>query len=91
MSQANPILPPAKIAVVGLGKAGLPAARRLRDWGAEVICWDDRPEARAAAEAAGLTVADPAAAPLIDPNYWAEPEDLEMSLRGLQMAREILQ
>ncbi len=38
-----------------------------------------------------LASADPAAPPLIDPNYWAEPEDLEMSLRGLQMAREILQ
>jgi choline dehydrogenase-like flavoprotein len=37
-----------------------------------------------------LASADPAAAPLIDPNYWAEPHDLEMSLRGLQMAREIL-
>ncbi len=38
-----------------------------------------------------LASADPAAAPLIDPNYWADPHDLEMSLRGLQMAREILQ
>lgn len=33
---------------------------------------------------------NPLAAPLIDPNYWAEPYDLEMSLRGLEMAREIL-
>lgn len=31
-----------RIAVVGLGRAGLPAARRLRDWGAEVTAWDDR-------------------------------------------------
>lgn len=37
-----------------------------------------------------LASADPTAAPLIDPNYWADPYDLEMSLRGLQMAREIL-
>jgi UDP-N-acetylmuramoylalanine--D-glutamate ligase len=50
-----------RIAVVGLGKAGLPAARRLAGWGAEVTCWDDRPEARAAATAAGLAVEDPAA------------------------------
>ncbi|MBV1797119.1 UDP-N-acetylmuramoyl-L-alanine--D-glutamate ligase [Siccirubricoccus sp. G192] len=49
-----------RIAVVGLGRAGLPAARRLAGWGAEVACWDDRPEARAAAEAAGLALADPA-------------------------------
>ncbi len=36
-------------AVVGLGKAGLPAARRLREWGAEVTVWDDGEAARAAA------------------------------------------
>lgn len=33
---------------------------------------------------------DPMGAPLIDPNYWSDPYDLEMSLRGLEMAREIL-
>ena len=37
-----------------------------------------------------LQSADPTAAPLIDPNYWAEPYDRQMSLRGLAMAREIL-
>ena len=37
-----------------------------------------------------LATADPGDAPLIDPNYWSDPLDLEMSLRGLQMAREIL-
>ena len=47
-----------RIAVVGLGKAGLPAARRLRDWGAEVSVWDDGAAAREAAEQAGLTVRD---------------------------------
>ena len=49
-----------RIALVGLGRAGLPAARRLAEWGAEVTCWDDRPEGRAAAEVAGLAVANPA-------------------------------
>lgn len=33
---------------------------------------------------------DALAAPLIDPNYWADPYDLDMSLKGLDMAREIL-
>ena len=33
---------------------------------------------------------DPMAAPLIDPNYWGDPYDLEMSLNGLEMARDIL-
>jgi choline dehydrogenase-like flavoprotein len=36
-----------------------------------------------------LRSADPLAAPEIDPNYWAEPYDLEMSLRGLELTREI--
>jgi choline dehydrogenase len=33
---------------------------------------------------------DPAAAPLIDPNYWADPYDREMSIKGLKMAQEIM-
>ena len=37
-----------------------------------------------------LASADPAEAPLIDPNYWAEPDDLDLSLRGLEIARELL-
>ncbi|WP_149540568.1 UDP-N-acetylmuramoyl-L-alanine--D-glutamate ligase [Siccirubricoccus phaeus] len=49
-----------RIALVGLGKAGLPAARRLRGWGAEIACWDDGEAARAAAETAGLPLANPA-------------------------------
>jgi UDP-N-acetylmuramoylalanine--D-glutamate ligase len=48
-----------RYAVVGLGKHGLPAARALVGMGAEVLAWDDAPEARAAAEAAGLTVGEP--------------------------------
>ena len=37
-----------------------------------------------------LVSADPSAAPLIDPNYWADPYDREMSLRGLRLARQIM-
>ncbi|MGE0003987.1 MAG: GMC family oxidoreductase [Parvibaculaceae bacterium] len=37
-----------------------------------------------------LASADPSAAPLIDPNYWADPHDREMSLKGLKLAREIM-
>ncbi|MCX7288800.1 MAG: GMC oxidoreductase, partial [Rhodobacterales bacterium] len=32
----------------------------------------------------------PMAAPLIDPNYWADPHDREMSIRGLKLAQEIM-
>jgi choline dehydrogenase-like flavoprotein len=37
-----------------------------------------------------LASADPMAAPLIDPNYWSDPHDREMSIRGLKLAREIM-
>jgi choline dehydrogenase-like flavoprotein len=37
-----------------------------------------------------IASADPRAAPLIDPNYWADPYDRECAIKGLRMAREIL-
>ena len=37
-----------------------------------------------------LASSDPMAAPLIDPNYWADPYDRAMSIRGLKLAREIM-
>lgn len=37
-----------------------------------------------------LASADPLAAPLIDPNYLAEPEDLRVLREGLRQAREIV-
>jgi UDP-N-acetylmuramoylalanine--D-glutamate ligase len=51
-------------AVMGLGRAGLAAARRLAAWGAEVTAWDDSAAARDAARDAGVTLADLAARPL---------------------------
>jgi UDP-N-acetylmuramoylalanine--D-glutamate ligase len=50
----------ARIAVVGLGRAGLPAALRLMDWGAEVVAWDDGEAPRRAAAAAGVSLRNPA-------------------------------
>lgn len=47
------------VAVVGLGKSGTSAARALKAGGATVLCWDDGAEARARAEAEGLTVVEP--------------------------------
>ncbi len=44
------------VAVVGLGRAGLPAARRLVEWGADVTAWDDGQAARAAVD--DLTLRD---------------------------------
>lgn len=44
-----------KIAVLGLGRSGLSAARALIAGGAMPICWDDTPGAREKAEAEGFT------------------------------------
>ncbi|PQO23733.1 UDP-N-acetylmuramoyl-L-alanine--D-glutamate ligase [Rhodobacteraceae bacterium WD3A24] len=47
-----------KVAVLGLGRSGRATARALAAGGAEALCWDDSPEARAAAEAEGLVLHD---------------------------------
>ncbi len=47
-----------RVAVLGLGRSGLAAARALAAGGARALCWDDSAEARAAAEAQGLTLHD---------------------------------
>ncbi len=47
-----------KVAVLGLGRSGLATACALIAGGAEPLLWDDSPEARATAEAAGLVCTD---------------------------------
>src|SRR4051812_5223594 len=46
------------VAVFGLARTGLAAARALVAGGAQVALWDEKPQARAAAEAEGLAVVD---------------------------------
>ena len=53
-----------RFTVVGLGRNGLPAATALAAMGAHVTAWDDNAEARAAAAAAGIALADPCAGDL---------------------------
>lgn len=48
-----------RVAVLGLGRSGLAAARSLRAGGAEAVCWDDGEAARARAEAEGFVIHDP--------------------------------
>jgi UDP-N-acetylmuramoylalanine--D-glutamate ligase len=48
----------ARVAVLGLGRSGLTAARALAAGGATPLLWDDSPEARAKAEAEGFTLTD---------------------------------
>ncbi len=47
-----------KVAVLGLGRSGLATAAALQAGGAEPLLWDDSPEARATAEAAGHVLTD---------------------------------
>ncbi|MCM2560679.1 UDP-N-acetylmuramoyl-L-alanine--D-glutamate ligase [Lutimaribacter sp. EGI FJ00015] len=54
------------VAVLGLGRSGLSAARALKAGGAKVVAWDDNPDARARAEAEGLTVRDLSRAGALD-------------------------
>jgi UDP-N-acetylmuramoylalanine--D-glutamate ligase len=56
----------APIAVLGLGKSGLSAARALHESGADVRAWDDDPARRAAAQDDGMALVDLATADLHD-------------------------
>ena len=47
------------VAVLGLGRSGLSAARALDAGGAKVICWDDNETSCTMAEAEGFTCIDP--------------------------------
>ncbi|GIT87018.1 UDP-N-acetylmuramoyl-L-alanine--D-glutamate ligase [Roseobacter sp. OBYS 0001] len=44
----------AKVAVLGLGRTGMSAARALKEGGALALCWDDNPDARARAQNEGF-------------------------------------
>ncbi len=48
----------ARVAVLGLGRSGLSAARSLRVGGAVPVCWDDNEDARSKAEAEGFELLD---------------------------------
>ncbi|MCA0206459.1 MAG: UDP-N-acetylmuramoyl-L-alanine--D-glutamate ligase [Proteobacteria bacterium] len=47
-----------KVGVLGLGRSGLATCAALKAGGAEVCAWDDSPEGRAKAEAAGFAPVD---------------------------------
>ncbi len=46
------------VAILGLGRSGLTAARALRAGGAQVVAWDDGAEGRASAAAEGFALRD---------------------------------
>jgi choline dehydrogenase-like flavoprotein len=72
---------------LGLGSGIEAGVARMRNAGVTLNTAYLRPRSRGTVR---LGSADPRAAPLIDPNYWAEPRDRELALAGLRLARDIM-
>jgi choline dehydrogenase len=71
----------------GLGSGIEAGVAKMKNAGATLNSAYMRPRSRGTVR---LASDDPNASPLIDPNYWADPYDKEMSIRGLRLAREIM-
>jgi choline dehydrogenase-like flavoprotein len=72
---------------LGLGSGIEAGVAKLKNAGVTLNTAFLRPRSRGTVR---LASADPAAMPLIDPNYWDDPYDRAMSLEGLRMAREVM-
>ncbi len=73
---------------LGLGSGIEAGVERLKNAGVTLNSAYLHPRSRGTVR---LASSDPAAAPLIDPNYWSDPHDRKMSVEGLKIAREIMQ
>lgn len=73
---------------LGLGSGIEAGVERLKNAGVTLNSAYLHPRSRGTVR---LASSDPAAAPLIDPNYWSDPHDRTMSIEGLKLAREIMQ
>jgi len=72
---------------LGLGSGIEAGVAKMRNSGVTLNSAYLRPRSRGTVR---LASTDPNAAPLIDPNYWAESRDRELAIEGLRLAREIL-
>jgi choline dehydrogenase-like flavoprotein len=72
---------------LGLGSGIEAGVAKMRNPGVTLNSAFLRPQSRGTVR---LASADPTAAPLIDPNYWAEPYDRKISIEGLKLGREIM-
>ena len=72
---------------LGLGSGIEAGVAHMRNPGVTLNSAFLRPRSRGTVR---LASSDPAAAPLIDPNYWAEPYDRACAIKGLRLAREIM-
>ena len=73
---------------LGLGSGIEAGVAKLKNNGLTLNAAFIRPRSRGSVR---LGSSDPAAMPLIDPNYFADPYDREISIKGLRIARELLQ
>ncbi|RVD07068.1 alanine-phosphoribitol ligase, partial [Mesorhizobium sp. M2A.F.Ca.ET.029.05.1.1] len=72
---------------LGLGSGIEAGVEKLKNPGVTLNSAFLRPRSRGTVR---LKSADPADHPLIDPNYWSDPYDRDMSIKGLRLAREIM-
>ena len=72
---------------LGLGSGIEAGVARLKNAGVTLNSAYLHPRSRGTVR---LASSDPAAAPLLDPNYWSDPHDRERSIAGLKVAREIM-
>jgi choline dehydrogenase-like flavoprotein len=72
---------------LGLGSGIEAGVEKLKNPGVTLNSAFLRPRSRGTVR---LNSADPADSPLIDPNYWSDPYDRNMSIKGLRLAREIM-
>lgn len=72
---------------LGLGSGIEAGVAKMKNSGVTLNTALLRPRSRGTVR---LASSDPTAAPLLDPNYWSDPYDREMSIKGLRLAREIL-
>jgi len=72
---------------LGLGSGIEAGVARMKHGGVTLNSAYLRPRSRGTVR---LASGNARAAPLIDPNYWAEPRDRELAIAGLRLAREIM-
>src|SRR5882672_958415 len=72
---------------LGLGSGIEAGMAKLKNAGVTLNTAYLRPRSRGTVR---LASGDPAAAPLLDPNYWSDSHDRTMAIKGLRLAREIM-
>ncbi len=72
---------------LGLGSGIEAGVTRMPHGGVTLNSAYMRPRSRGTVR---LASSDPRTAPLIDPNYWADPVDRQRSIEGLKMAQDIM-